>query len=215
MIRRPPRSTLSSSSAASDVYKRQVHSLNLTGLSKQELDVLMQRVVAVAGDRSDGRLSRKQFCQLVSEIYPESSDMPGSLYAAFSADSADSKIDFKQLATACVALSGDLDTNSLHQMFQLYDADKDGQLRFDEVSQLLGSIISLAHKRMSKKEADLMAAEAFGTLDRNQDGMLSQEEFAHFTGSMPSIAEFLRLESQSARQRWLTVPDKSENCPIQ
>eukprot|EP00658_Telonema_sp_P-2_P036667 TRINITY_DN26476_c0_g1_i2.p1 TRINITY_DN26476_c0_g1~~TRINITY_DN26476_c0_g1_i2.p1 ORF type:complete len:131 (+),score=21.76 TRINITY_DN26476_c0_g1_i2:124-516(+) len=33
MIRRPPRSTLSSSSAASDVYKRQLLALNTTGIT--------------------------------------------------------------------------------------------------------------------------------------------------------------------------------------
>ncbi len=33
MIRRPPRSTLDRSSAASDVYKRQVHTLNASGLA--------------------------------------------------------------------------------------------------------------------------------------------------------------------------------------
>eukprot|EP00658_Telonema_sp_P-2_P038220 TRINITY_DN2745_c0_g1_i3.p1 TRINITY_DN2745_c0_g1~~TRINITY_DN2745_c0_g1_i3.p1 ORF type:complete len:170 (+),score=42.74 TRINITY_DN2745_c0_g1_i3:135-644(+) len=43
MIRRPPRSTLSSSSAASDVYKRQVtnggtDSMNVTGASKGSVD---------------------------------------------------------------------------------------------------------------------------------------------------------------------------------
>src|SRR5665648_339601 len=37
MIRRPPRSTLSSSSAASDVYKRQVLVESVVGLSDQEV----------------------------------------------------------------------------------------------------------------------------------------------------------------------------------
>ena len=39
MIRRPPRSTLSSSSAASDVYKRQVEHLGIT--AGMEADILI------------------------------------------------------------------------------------------------------------------------------------------------------------------------------
>src|SRR5450756_3217950 len=43
MIRRPPRSTQSRSSAASDVYKRQVHLL-----AEQQLERRVRRVVGVA-----------------------------------------------------------------------------------------------------------------------------------------------------------------------
>eukprot|EP00658_Telonema_sp_P-2_P032358 TRINITY_DN23983_c0_g1_i2.p1 TRINITY_DN23983_c0_g1~~TRINITY_DN23983_c0_g1_i2.p1 ORF type:complete len:129 (+),score=54.75 TRINITY_DN23983_c0_g1_i2:45-431(+) len=52
MIRRPPRSTLSSSSAASDVYKRQV-STQSTGkqreLEKQRASILQERSNTAAG----------------------------------------------------------------------------------------------------------------------------------------------------------------------
>src|SRR5665648_536277 len=49
MIRRPPRSTLSSSSAASDVYKRQVDQLQLFGdpvpvLTRREPETVAQQV---------------------------------------------------------------------------------------------------------------------------------------------------------------------------
>eukprot|EP00656_Telonema_subtile_P022007 TRINITY_DN2304_c0_g1_i3.p1 TRINITY_DN2304_c0_g1~~TRINITY_DN2304_c0_g1_i3.p1 ORF type:complete len:115 (+),score=23.62 TRINITY_DN2304_c0_g1_i3:95-439(+) len=73
MIRRPPRSTLSSSSAASDVYKRQEihrpppgvwndkrntfavlgvgHHVNMTGYSMRERSTLHQRESGVLNDR--------------------------------------------------------------------------------------------------------------------------------------------------------------------
>src|SRR5674536_395644 len=47
MIRRPPRSTLSSSSAASDVYKRQAWTCTDTGLSVSECSQRSRRVAGV------------------------------------------------------------------------------------------------------------------------------------------------------------------------
>src|SRR5664280_3912513 len=68
MIRRPPRSTLSSSSAASDVYKRQLHFLNddrverLEGVVREDLvlDVLEEEpalsVVTAVAERHLGQV---------------------------------------------------------------------------------------------------------------------------------------------------------------
>src|SRR5664280_1435901 len=51
MIRRPPRSTLSSSSAASDVYKRQGHDSHRTsGLLREDLDELAEAFDGYEGD---------------------------------------------------------------------------------------------------------------------------------------------------------------------
>eukprot|EP00658_Telonema_sp_P-2_P051620 TRINITY_DN3970_c0_g1_i4.p1 TRINITY_DN3970_c0_g1~~TRINITY_DN3970_c0_g1_i4.p1 ORF type:complete len:229 (+),score=51.56 TRINITY_DN3970_c0_g1_i4:85-771(+) len=44
MIRRPPRSTLSSSSAASDVYKRQVRGIQMRGMARMLTRVMVPRV---------------------------------------------------------------------------------------------------------------------------------------------------------------------------
>eukprot|EP00828_Plagiopyla_frontata_P016210 TRINITY_DN2111_c0_g1_i1.p1 TRINITY_DN2111_c0_g1~~TRINITY_DN2111_c0_g1_i1.p1 ORF type:complete len:128 (-),score=33.74 TRINITY_DN2111_c0_g1_i1:72-455(-) len=54
MIRRPPRSTLSSSSAASDVYKRQVHgkmnSLNNVNIAQRKM--LLEQKLRESGEES-------------------------------------------------------------------------------------------------------------------------------------------------------------------
>ena len=54
MIRRPPRSTLSSSSAASDVYKRQI---------KKELLSLMQKAVKLEVEKNGNEASR--YCPVI------------------------------------------------------------------------------------------------------------------------------------------------------
>eukprot|EP00658_Telonema_sp_P-2_P024133 TRINITY_DN19684_c0_g1_i1.p1 TRINITY_DN19684_c0_g1~~TRINITY_DN19684_c0_g1_i1.p1 ORF type:complete len:107 (+),score=31.96 TRINITY_DN19684_c0_g1_i1:105-425(+) len=54
MIRRPPRSTLSSSSAASDVYKRQVPSMRHTGSPR----TLQQQVAATTPTAEEERTPR-------------------------------------------------------------------------------------------------------------------------------------------------------------
>src|SRR5674536_38991 len=53
MIRRPPRSTLSSSSAASDVYKRQPHHRFLIGLHLTQVEALEAAVAHVEGHLGD------------------------------------------------------------------------------------------------------------------------------------------------------------------
>src|SRR5664279_3760680 len=53
MIRRPPRSTLSSSSAASDVYKRQVEDRGLGRLDPDDLDARLARLQHLP-DTGDG-----------------------------------------------------------------------------------------------------------------------------------------------------------------
>ena len=49
MIRRPPRSTLDRSSAASDVYKRQAHRLVMTGLGHARPDEFEIEVALISG----------------------------------------------------------------------------------------------------------------------------------------------------------------------
>ena len=58
MIRRPPRSTQSRSSAASDVYKRQVMSLQVTAKNLRiDLQKLQAGIYFLAAKKDDGELS--------------------------------------------------------------------------------------------------------------------------------------------------------------
>src|SRR5664280_2164228 len=63
MIRRPPRSTLSSSSAASDVYKRQLTGHASSGESEPRLQAHWPRLLGVDGNRQANTaqyIARKQ-----------------------------------------------------------------------------------------------------------------------------------------------------------
>eukprot|EP00658_Telonema_sp_P-2_P002321 TRINITY_DN10886_c0_g1_i4.p1 TRINITY_DN10886_c0_g1~~TRINITY_DN10886_c0_g1_i4.p1 ORF type:complete len:174 (+),score=44.28 TRINITY_DN10886_c0_g1_i4:128-649(+) len=65
MIRRPPRSTLSSSSAASDVYKRQGYEWH--HVPQDELDEYLRKLFFVADQNGDGVLQSHEFVSLMRE----------------------------------------------------------------------------------------------------------------------------------------------------
>src|SRR5674536_309954 len=76
MIRRPPRSTLSSSSAASDVYKRQAEPLGLQ--VREQLDVL---ALAAADNRGE-HLKASALGQLEDPVDDLLRGLPGDRAAA-------------------------------------------------------------------------------------------------------------------------------------
>jgi len=105
-------------------------------------------------------------------------------------------------------------------MFTIYDTDRDGSLTLKELSALLDTILSLMFSDLSQKETQRICEHAFISLDKDYDHKLSFEEFAEFTKELPTMSDFLRLQSQSALERWMSVStgaqeQHSKSCPIQ
>lgn len=90
---------------AQRIRQNAVRELQIDGLDQSQLEALMKLVVSVGGGLTDGHLTQEQFIRILNETNP---GVPSTHYnRIFEIFASGNKLlDFKQLAAACVALSG-------------------------------------------------------------------------------------------------------------
>eukprot|EP00658_Telonema_sp_P-2_P080701 TRINITY_DN8089_c0_g1_i2.p1 TRINITY_DN8089_c0_g1~~TRINITY_DN8089_c0_g1_i2.p1 ORF type:complete len:461 (-),score=135.30 TRINITY_DN8089_c0_g1_i2:124-1506(-) len=200
---------------AQQARQEALHSLDMAALSSTQLDVLMERVVAVAGELSEGWVTREQFYEIIQETNPRLVVAKETLFQLFSDASKEGRLDFRQLVTACVALSGIDATAMLRALFTVFDSDHDGTLQADEVRGALTSVFSLMHNRqILPNELDTLCLPALNALNKSQDDELGFEEFEVVMHEMPTLMEFLRLQAANSQERWLAAAqNEDESSP--
>ena len=196
---------------------RSKSSLN-SGLTEDELALLMSRVLLVAGSISEGRVTKDQFDELLQSVNPQMNlTFKEKMYR--SVLESDGTVCFQSLASCISALCGTTPDKGLNLMFEIFDDDNDGALSNSEAVQLMMSILPLIYEgKLSDEEMEIMCNAAFEELDKDSNGCLSFEEFSEFTVRFPVIAEFLEVQCQrccAAIFACEAEDDQKKNCPIQ
>eukprot|EP00656_Telonema_subtile_P040842 TRINITY_DN45929_c0_g1_i1.p1 TRINITY_DN45929_c0_g1~~TRINITY_DN45929_c0_g1_i1.p1 ORF type:complete len:230 (+),score=49.41 TRINITY_DN45929_c0_g1_i1:29-718(+) len=210
MIRRPPRSTLSSSSAASDVYKRQ---------GPQE-SVLQWHVMIATGKDSPTRM--------VSVTFPMDYPYSAPVLRLCNSKSVPSDIPYstKQEWTPFSGVSGLLEEfrdaisiYSTHQAeaaaaedaehseplplsiksladdyFKLMDMDNDGRITIDEGAHVMEKVY-----KVTSEKATMMWRKMQGEADKDADGGISHNEWIMFIQNVASLGRICTIEKQYQR----------------
>ena len=127
-------------------------------------------------DCPDGLLTKEKVLSMLMIILPRENGqiVADLIFTAFDKDK-NGWIDFNEfiIATHCTATSSPKD--KLHWVFQMYDKDKSQTIQLGEMVELFGTLY--LNEGLEKDLAVDRAMAIFSTLDINNDGDVTEEEF--------------------------------------
>jgi len=130
-----------------------------TGLSREEIMKLIDRHLSV---HPDGRMNRKEFCELFIELRKESPEivtgLSENIFKALGVSTTEIPSDLitlpEFLMTYALTSRGDL-KRRLEYAFELYDTNHDNALEVDEVREIIYGILELFDKQSKENLVDV------------------------------------------------------------
>jgi len=150
-------------------------------------------------DCPEGNLKKKDFQTIYKQFFPtgDSSQFANFVFNVFDSDK-DGHISFHEFMKALSVTSrGSLD-EKLNWAFSLYDQDNDGYISKCEMINIVGAIYAMVGRAAVVSEEDTpesRVTKIFHSMDSDNDGKLSKEEFREGSKSDPWIVQALTLES--------------------
>jgi len=126
-------------------------------------------------DCPSGELSRDQFCEMYSKIFPSGNadNFSKNIFRTFDTNNSGT-IDFREFMLALHATSHGSPEEKLAWAFRMYDVDGNGSIDFNEMRR----VVSAVYEMMGNDNSNVTKArELFSKMDENSDGLVSQEEF--------------------------------------
>lgn len=100
-------------------------------------------------------------------------------------------IDFKEfMTTLSITCRGDI-REKLKWVFDMYDADRSNYLNRDEVNKVIVAIFRMKGNDAVEEMAFIQTLEIFKKLDKDNDGLITKEEFCKTAASEKSILDIL------------------------
>eukprot|EP00656_Telonema_subtile_P022625 TRINITY_DN2382_c0_g1_i4.p1 TRINITY_DN2382_c0_g1~~TRINITY_DN2382_c0_g1_i4.p1 ORF type:complete len:225 (+),score=66.67 TRINITY_DN2382_c0_g1_i4:88-762(+) len=161
MIRRPPRSTLSSSSAASDVYKRQV-STQSTGAQR----------IAMATDESPLKSNLQQMY-----IFSDKEASVKKVFEHYDADH-DGNLSPEEFSNMCYDLGVTMSDEECQAAVSLMDRDGDGNVVFAEAFEWWCSSSNIFRMDEKKFAIAQFAIGLFRYYDLDRKGYITKDQYA-------------------------------------
>ena len=152
-----------------------------SGLSEKEIKAKFSNFLM---KYPDGKMDRAEFGELARQLMP---DVEGA-FRMFDANN-DGFIDFVEFMVIFHTMSGGAPEEQLRKMFRVFDVNGDGHISMKEMTRLIEDMQGIIKARNSKAEdKDVMAEALFKTLDKDEDGKVSCDEFVS-TLSLIHISE--------------------------
>lgn len=168
-----------------------IHLLNRTKFQEKELKKWYQKFIK---EYPDGFISKPQFENMYQSFFPkgDATEFAEHIFRTFDANS-DGKIDFREfMVSLSVTTRGNAD-QKLEWAFKVYDVDGNGFITRREMQLIVRSVekvINQNHKGyndMPAKRTDRI----FKNFDKNQDGVLSLNEFSEAAKQDPTLSLML------------------------
>ena len=144
-----------------------------TNFSEQEITEWFREFIM---DCPEGTLTIAKVREMMNFILPdENGDIVANLiFSSFDKDK-NGALDFCEfiIATHCTANSSPED--KLHWVFQMYDKDSSGSITIGEMIQVFATLYE--NEGLDQNMAVARAEQVFGSLDINNDGDITEEEF--------------------------------------
>ena len=143
-------------------------------------------------DFPDGVITQDKFIAMYCKLFPDGNPRSFAKHVFRSYDKdGNGEIDFHEfMSTLSVASRGSAE-EKLHWAFQMYDLDKDGVVSMAEVVEIIISINKLRGEK-DRQLAEDAAMKIFLHMDKNKDGMLSEDEFIQGALASKTIMEVLQ-----------------------
>lgn len=128
-------------------------------------------------DCPDGRMNRPKMKEMFAAIMPKGASgdqMLDQLFRIFDKDG-DGSIDFKEFMIATDMSSCGDPEEKLRWAFRMYDKDASGEIDLEEMVEIF--CLMYAIQGYTEEEGAERAVKMFETLDKNQDGSLTENEF--------------------------------------
>lgn len=163
----------------------------------------------------NGKVSKKHFKMLMSEILPTIEDkmekLGNHIFRVYDLNN-DGYIDFIELMVVYHVMTGDSFENVLGSIFRLFDENGDATISIKEMQRLIKDLYQLlvANQNPQKglKSWDKIAMEVFKEMDKNEDKKISMEEF--ITACLAD-GGFAKLISDTVVNIFNDIYDKKNN----
>jgi len=138
-------------------------------------------------DCPEGTMTPEQFGEMYKKFIVSSKTQQGNfklenadkfcehVFRAFDADKSGS-VDFKEFMIACYCTSDASDEEKLKLAFKMYDIDGNGTIGEGEMNTILESYVNLKMVASLFELKDQVKS-IFGSMDKNRDGALTEQEF--------------------------------------
>jgi len=144
-------------------------------------------------DCPDGMLSLEQFTNIYSEFYgtSEAKRFAEHLFRTFDVNQ-DGRIDFREFICSLSITTRGTFEEKLRWAFDVYDVDRNGVISQNEVLTIVKSINKMMGNINDKNASEQRLMSIFWTFDKNQDQMLSLEEFIDGAKRDPTFVKMLQ-----------------------
>eukprot|EP00092_Neocalanus_flemingeri_P022117 GFUD01023993.1.p1 GENE.GFUD01023993.1~~GFUD01023993.1.p1 ORF type:complete len:202 (+),score=71.82 GFUD01023993.1:107-712(+) len=161
-----------------------------TGMKEEEVKTYFQKFKK-SGDPRKARISKPEFCQIMSECYPRTykPELAEDIFRIYDRDN-NGTVEFQEFLVIIYVMSDGTKEEKLKHIFRIFDSDGDGSITLVEMT----SIVShLYHLIPEKEREEVGSPEKFSErimkeMDKNKDGNISEEEL---------MSAFLRQEQLS------------------
>lgn len=149
-------------------------------------------------DCPSGKLGREGFHKIYKQFFPYGNPKKFSMFVFGVFDqNHDGFIEFSEFIKALSITSRGTMEEKLRWAFRLYDQDEDGYITKDEMLSIVQSIYVMVDRMANFPEdentPEKRVEKIFFTMDKNEDGVLSVEEFVDGCKADPSVVQALSI----------------------
>ena len=103
-------------------------------------------------------------------------------------------IDFHEFMTVFMVLTGDDPRTVLEKMFRIFDVESTGTITNAEMLTLVRDMEKLVKDNVEHETAEELANHAFAEMDKNEDGIVTVDEFVNAILAQEKFSTYLALK---------------------
>ncbi|KAK3090452.1 hypothetical protein FSP39_011964 [Pinctada imbricata] len=152
------------------------------------------------------QLSRDDFKRVYDKMFSgDATSFAEQVFRSFDING-NGYVDFQEFIVGLSISSSPNNETKWAWAFSMYDIDGDGFISREEMSHIMKAIFSMAEFKLPKgyKTTDEYTDDIFKSIDTNQDGLISQEEFINGAKTNPVIIDLLQPNPEA--------DDDNEDC---